>query len=53
MREFGKTPRQSIFKKILNIIGFFTGGGSGGKYEGFRGHNDRMENRRRKTLFDR
>jgi len=49
MREFGKTPREpywkQLFKAFLNLF-LNTNRGS------FGGHYDRMQERRRKTKFD-
>ena len=53
MREFGKTPRKSTFRKILEFIFPFLFGHHDGEYRNFQGHNDRMESRRRKSMFDR
>jgi hypothetical protein len=48
MREFGKTPRHSWFKAIINFIwdSFFQSRWLGG-------HRERMEARKRKSMFRR
>ena len=52
MREFGKTPRKSVLRKILEVI-FPSWFGHDKGYRNFEGHNERMRSRRGKTLFDR
>ncbi len=49
MREFGKTPRESTFVRILKAIfrGLFNSNRGS-----FGTHYDRMQRRRRKTKFD-
>lgn len=47
-RTFGKTERLTFWEKWLRFIS--TGSG---KYDGFSGHNERMEQRQRKSRFDR
>ena len=53
MREFRKTPRKSTIRKILEFIFPSWFGNHDGEYMNFRGHNNRMESRKRKSLFDR
>ena len=49
MREFKKTKRPSILKKIISFLSSFL---NNSEHSGFGGHNDRMNKRRRKTKFD-
>jgi len=53
MREFGKTPKKNWWQILLIFMfpSFF--GNHDSEIMNFRGHNNRMESRRRKTLFDR
>ena len=52
MREFGKTPRKSKFRVLLEFLFPSLFGHHDNEYMNFRGHNNRTESRRRKTLFD-
>lgn len=53
MREFGKTPRVPVWKRLLIYVFPSLFGHHDGEHMNFRGHNNRQESRRRKTMFDR
>lgn len=53
MREFRKTPRKSKLRVVLEFLFPMFFGHHDVEIMNFRGHNNRMESRRRKTLFDR
>ncbi len=52
MREFGKTPKKSKFLRFLETLIFMIFGNNNHQQANFNDHFDRMESRRRKTLFD-
>jgi len=53
MREFKKTERRKWYMIMLEFIFPSWFGHHDNQYNGFRGHNNRMEKRRRKSMFDR
>lgn len=44
---------KSIIKDILNLILLMFSGRSDSELTNFRGHEERMESRRRRSMFDR
>lgn len=53
MRQFKKTRRKQWYMVLLEFIFPSWFGHHDGEYSGFKGHNNRMKDRRRKTRFDR
>jgi hypothetical protein len=52
MREFGKIKRISLLIRIWRTLIKIIFNVEDSEFGGFRGHNSRMENRRRKSFFE-